>query len=238
MLPSWVWLALGVGLFALSGWLTRSAYRTWCRLRRRRRVVDALQAESSAATLLIRCGYRVLERQVRSTWPVRYGERLLELELRADYLVEQCGQRWVAEVKSGPLVCDLRHGPTRRQLLEYLFAFGADGVLLVDTQSRSVQRVEFPNLTRDAEPRRAGYLWYGVLLGAAVASALFASGLHFWHQRHGRCDQLEGKVWSDPINSSSAPSRNTRRSCRPSATASNCFALDASLKLSRHATST
>lgn len=238
MLPGWLSLAQGTGLLVLGCLLTWSGLRLWQRFRRQRRATNALRAEESGAALLVRHGYRLRERQVRRPWPVRYGEQWFEIDLRADYLVERHGQRWVAEVKSGPLVSDLRHGPTRRQLLEYLLAFGVDGVLLVDTRARSVNPVEFPDLAFTPARHRASQLWFGVLLGAALAAALLTSGMHFWRHQHWCSDQAAGKARSEAISRSSAPKRRTSRTPRRVATASNCLALGTSENLNLQATNT
>ena len=44
---------------------------------------------------------------------------------------------------------DLANRDTRRQLLEYAYVFGLDGVLLVDMAAGAIREVEFPGLARD-----------------------------------------------------------------------------------------
>ena len=75
--------------------------------------------------------------------------------MRADYLVEQDGERLVAEVKTGAEAPELSTAATRRQLLEYRVAFAVEGVLLVCPERGTIQRVEFPFPlpTRSAGPR-------------------------------------------------------------------------------------
>ena len=78
----------------------------------------------------------------------------VEFTLIADYLVERDGRRWVAEVKTGERALDLRHGPTRRQMLEYRHAFDVDGVLLVDAEGQQITRVRFrERATHSPRPR-------------------------------------------------------------------------------------
>lgn len=112
--------------------------------RRRQRAVEARQGELSARALLCELGYVIEAEQPAQPWPVVAGGRAFEIVLRADYLVSSAGEWYVAEVKTGDLVASLRHGPTRRQLLEYQLAYRAQGVLLVDVLGASVLRVEFP----------------------------------------------------------------------------------------------
>lgn len=117
--------------------------------RARRRAARAIAGEDGAAELLQRAGYRIVARQATARWaPLLDGEPY-ETEVRADYLVEADGERLVAEVKTGDEAPRLATAATRRQLLEYLVAFDADGVLLVCPEHGSrgvIHRVEFPGV--------------------------------------------------------------------------------------------
>jgi hypothetical protein len=183
----WVarWRSLGPGggawivfvLVAFGAWLALST-RRWLEGRsRRRRAVRAQRAERDAAGLLEASGFAVLARQQRQRWALEVDGRVLEFTLIADYLVERGGRRWVAEVKTGERALDLRHGPTRRQLLEYQQAFGVAGVLLVDAEGRNLQRVSFvePRLAAAAAPRPSRL----VVFAAGLLSGL-ALGLWLW----------------------------------------------------------
>ena len=118
--------------------------------RAQRRAARALAGEDRAVQLLEAAGYRVVERQARVQWaPLVDGEPYY-LELRADYLVEPDSgdaELLVAEVKTGNDATSLSTAATRRQLLEYHVAFGADGVLLVCPERGTIQRVAFPGLS-------------------------------------------------------------------------------------------
>lgn len=120
--------------------------RAWARQRRVRRALAAGAAERRAESLLRRRGYRVVGRQVRRRWPVVVGGRRDHVDLRVDLVVTRGGRRFVAEVKHGDLVASAAHGPTRRQLLEYLLAYGTDGVLLVDAGAGTIDEIRFPRL--------------------------------------------------------------------------------------------
>jgi len=142
------WLLGALAALVLARWLGR--WRGSARARRRS--ARALAGEAAAAALLERAGYRIVARQATARWaPLLDGEPQ-ELEVRADYLVEGGGERLVAEVKTGDEAPRLETAATRRQLLEYLIAFEADGVLLVcpergDRRARGViHRVEFPGV--------------------------------------------------------------------------------------------
>ena len=108
--------------------------------RRGRRAVDG---ETRAAPLLARAGYAIVARQARITWTPLLDDEPHPIELRADYLVERGGRRFVAEVKTGDVAPSLDTAATRRQLLEYLVAFGVDGVLLVCVERGAIHRVDF-----------------------------------------------------------------------------------------------
>jgi hypothetical protein len=100
--------------------------------------------------MLAAAGYRIVERQATTVWYPRIDGEPLETEVRADYVVEVDGELLVAEVKTGAAAPSVGNAATRRQLLEYLVAFGADGVLLVCPERGVIHRVEFPRCLDDA----------------------------------------------------------------------------------------
>lgn len=136
------WLAGVLAALVIARWL-----RSWRgSARARRRMVRAIAGEDAAAALLARAGYRVIARQARLSWSPLVDGEPQEIELCADYLVEADGERLVAEVKTGDEAPQLATAATRRQLLEYVVAFEADGVLLVSPERRAIQRIDFPGL--------------------------------------------------------------------------------------------
>ncbi len=145
MMSTELWgLALSALLLAILLLLFVEAIRArWRTARRRRLAALARKGEQQAVALLEARGYVIEAEQPTQAWPVLTDERRYDITLRADYLVRYAGQRFVAEVKTGDLVASIRHGPTRRQLLEYQIAYGVAGVVLVDVRARSVQRVRF-----------------------------------------------------------------------------------------------
>ncbi len=160
-----------VGALVLVGtsvWLTLRVLRWLGRRSRQRRAARAQRAERSAAALLTARGFEVLGRQVRQSWALSVDGQELPFTLVADYLVERAGQRWVAEVKTGERSLDLRHGPTRRQLLEYREAFDAHGVLLVDAEGQTLQSVSF----RRSPLRRRGGLPVAFAVGLIAGCLL------------------------------------------------------------------
>jgi hypothetical protein len=145
-LPPGIQLALVAGLFVLALYLGWAARRWWRGLRVRMRAARAQRGELLARWVLQSAGYRIVGDQVACTWPVQIDGRAHDIELRVDYLVERGGLRYVADAKTGRWASSLNNGATRRQLLEYWLAYEADGVLLVDTEKRSVRQVSFPAL--------------------------------------------------------------------------------------------
>ncbi len=134
-------LGLGAVALALAIALRLLATRGSRRSKRRNRV--AQRGETAAERLLERHGYEILERQVQAAWTFHVDGEPVEARVRADLLVQRRGQVYVAEVKTGDRAPDPSHPPTRRQLLEYRFAFDPDGLLLVDMSARRVHEVAF-----------------------------------------------------------------------------------------------
>jgi hypothetical protein len=139
------------------------------RYRRSQLAKRALGAERAGFALLRRLGYVVVDTQVQQVWTVRHGAHHLDVKLRADAIVKRDGRRFIAEVKSSSLVADLKHGPTRRQLLEYAVAYRAEGVLLVDMHAQHVEEITFPGLDVPAPHKKWPYL--------AACALAFALGL-------------------------------------------------------------
>jgi len=157
---------LGIAVAVILAYLSLQLVKHLARRRRMRRAARAAHAERAAARVLIRSGYAIVGRQVRRAWSVLADGEEVGFDLIADYLVESAGTLWVAEVKTGQRALSLRHGPTRRQLLEYRHAFGVEGVLLVDAEAEHVRRIQFREPVRETHSSRAlGWLGAGLVLG-------------------------------------------------------------------------
>ena len=179
-----VWALLGAVALVLSAWSTWRVLIALDRRQRRRRAERARQGEQRAVELLQSAGFRVQARQARIQWACSVNGAPSAFELIADYIVTRQGRTWVAEVKTGAKVPSLRHGPTRRQLLEYQQAFGTQGVVLVDAQNDCLYEVEFAPLglgsagsTGDGERHESTSRLlvvgsFGLAVGVAVGWAL------------------------------------------------------------------
>lgn len=147
--------AMGVGAL-LYGVLTSSIARlkrSWIAKRRAR---IAIQGEHNALALLHQHGYAVLATQCPMTWSIQVNGMAIPIELRADAIVERDGRRYVAEIKTGNEAPHIETAQTRRQLLEYLVAYQADGALLVNMPQYSIQEVQFaPQASAVPAPTRA-----------------------------------------------------------------------------------
>lgn len=100
------------------------------------------RAENDGYRLLEQRGFRVVERQALADVIVEVDGESQVFKVRADALVERDGRRFVAEIKGGESAT-VTSRATRRQLLEYAYAFGVDEVLLVDPNEGRVSRVRF-----------------------------------------------------------------------------------------------
>jgi hypothetical protein len=140
-MPEGLWLAAALALLLFLG--ARWISRWFRRLRIRARLAHARGGEARAAGWLMDLGYEIIGIQVAAEYELWIDEEPLTIGLRADYLVEKGGRRYVAEVKTGKLAPRLDTAATRRQLLEYRVAFGVDGALLVDAEAGTVRVISF-----------------------------------------------------------------------------------------------
>ena len=153
--------------------------RRWTRRRRMSlRMVRAVLGEERAPALLEDRGFAVIGAQVVVDHAVRIDDRVVVVPLRADYLAERDGARYVVEVKTGALAPRIETSATRRQLLEYRIAFDVDGVVLVDAESGRVHEITFPQLERLARPSTSSS-WRVVALALAAVAAVVVAVVRF-----------------------------------------------------------
>lgn len=171
----------------LIAWVSAWGSRWWTKRADTRRRVDlarkAKLAESDAEALAEQLGYAIVGRQVVRKYPLRVGGDVFEVELRVDLVLKKDNELFLAEVKSGDRAPDVQHAPTRRQLLEYAYAFDVEEILLFDMTARTVHPIRFPaedpvptenNETSGSPPptREAGF-WLiiaGMILGLGAAT--------------------------------------------------------------------
>jgi len=143
--PALVGLALVALVLILLGWRLR---RAWLAARLGRRRVRGARAEGRALRLLERHGYTVVAEKEAALARLVVDGAEEAFDLRADIIVEKAGERLVAEVKTGAAAA-VTSRATRRQLLEYAYAYRRGAVLLVDMAEERIVRVEFPDLGRE-----------------------------------------------------------------------------------------
>ena len=138
-------LAIIVGLLALVFVLLGLLGQARARAGRasRGRNARALQGETDAEALLESLGFRIQGRQVGYSGTVWVDGDPVDYGIRVDLVLERSGEFFVAEVKTGELAPDPRHGPTRRQLREYAALLPDHGILLVDVEAGAVHEVQF-----------------------------------------------------------------------------------------------
>src|SRR5262245_59003858 len=91
-------LALALAAVAWAWLLGLALARRWGRRRLRLRMQRARAGEQRAGQLLQQLGYRVLGEQVCAEYALSIDEQPVPIAVRADYLVERAGQRFIAEV--------------------------------------------------------------------------------------------------------------------------------------------
>lgn len=146
----------------------------WARARPRWRIDkhrrQGAHGEVLAERLLTEQGYRVVARQISTRYALLVDGEPQEFALRADFLVERRGRRYVAEAKLGEHAGRLDTSATRRQVLEYCLAFDVPGVLLVDARRRTITLVQLPR--ESARPSSLTPWVLVLLLVAALGLAL------------------------------------------------------------------
>lgn len=166
-------LRLGVSLGAALalGWAAQGGLRLALqRWRGRRAAARGARGERRARALLERAGYRVLAEQPRHLATLRVSGRGERYLLVPDFLCERHGRRYVADAKTGA-GADPGARATRRQLLEYVCAFGVQEALLVDVPAGRIHRLEFGVL-----PQRRRLPWGWLVLASLGLASLLLSG--------------------------------------------------------------
>ncbi len=140
-----------VGGAVISFFIFLFASRALLSLKMSKRVETARYSEEEAEALLKKKGFKIIDRQKR-TDIITYIDGKPNLGyVQADFIVEKSGKRYVAEVKAGEMVSDPTEPSTRRQLLEYKFAYEPYGILLVNMLDRSLHQIDFDLPSPDTE---------------------------------------------------------------------------------------
>ena len=128
--------------------------------------------EKEAVSVLKKSGYKILADQKVERYFIYVDGERRDVEIRPDYIVKKGLKKYVAEVKSGKTASRIATKETRRQIMEYYYMIKCDGVLLVNMESRKIEKIEF------VDKRRGKTLFWGVVI--LVLNLLFLVGNYFW----------------------------------------------------------
>ena len=177
-LPAEAVAALGIALLvvtlAAGSWLSSAWHHARRSARSKARARRAVDGENRSELLLARAGYTLLARQPRLAFLLLLDGDARTVDLRADWLVERGGRRYVADTKTGARAPSLDHAPTRRQLLEYRVAYDVEGVLLIDAETDTIHEVQFPALAPRGGSRARAFATAIALLLLGALGALAA----------------------------------------------------------------
>jgi Holliday junction resolvase-like predicted endonuclease len=163
----------------IGAWLALRIQAARARNRGRRSNQRGQRGEREAERLLEAHGYRIVARQLRTSYRIEIAESTRMIDLVLDFVVERQGEQLVAEVKTGNAASLLNQADTRRQLLEYQLATGSRRVLLVDPEHARISEISFPLSAPRGKtsPWATGALLAGLLLLAALIFLRYVRGL-------------------------------------------------------------
>lgn len=134
---------LAITLLGLGAWGALLIRRTIKRFILRRRFKIAAKAEKAAIKVLESSGFKILKEQVGAENVFSVDGHTARSKVRADFIAEKQGKRYVVEVKSGESAPSPTNSATRRQLLEYEHVFKPDGLVLVNMSAATLHEVAF-----------------------------------------------------------------------------------------------
>jgi len=146
------------------------------RFKLKRQSKTSRRAESVAQHFLEQQGYKIIATQQRVPIVTKVDGREYQNHVKADFIVQKNGLKYVADVKTGAQVKKPTNADIRRQLLEYYLIYRTDGVLLVDMENNKIHNIEFTI-------KQSKYCYQGVkyliamLVGAVFAILLVKGGL-------------------------------------------------------------
>lgn len=138
------------------------------RFKLKRQSKTSRRAERVAEHFLEQQGYKIIAAQERVPIVTKVDGREYQNHVKADFIVQRDGLKYVVDVKTGAQVKKPTNADIRRQLLEYYLIYRTDGVLLVDMENNKIHNIEFTI-------KQSRYCYHGVkYLLAMVAGAVFA----------------------------------------------------------------
>ncbi|MCA9246325.1 MAG: hypothetical protein KDA42_04390 [Planctomycetales bacterium] len=167
-----VYLLLAAGLLVIGAYAALKVQRWSDQRRMRARFRKGRVGEASALALLEREGFEILDDQATRESGLWVDDQWVAVTVRADYLAQRAGERFVVEVKTGQSAPNPASRATRRQLLEYSLVYDVDGVILADMEAERLVRIRFPRAAPNARPPRRSSLPYALLAGTLAAGLL------------------------------------------------------------------
>lgn len=159
------YIAISIFCLTLGGYLAIKIKR-WINIRAmKKRFKAGATAERNAVPLLKRNGFKITDDQPGRNCFFEVDGEKIKYNVRADYLAERKGKKYVVEVKSGEKAPDPNFSDTRRQLLEYDHVYRPDGLILADMKNVVLKTIEF-NIDRPS------YTWLDKLKAAALFLAI------------------------------------------------------------------
>jgi len=125
-------------------WVGVRILRMWNRYWTQRRFARGRAGEESAEKFLRNRGYSIISTQEAKVVEMTVDGDAVPVTVIADFILSKEGKHFVAEVKTGMKAVEPDYTPTRRQLLEYAFAFRPDGLILVDMEAKKEMAIGFP----------------------------------------------------------------------------------------------
>ena len=129
-----------IALLSMLIWVSNRGKR-----RNRIRQKAAYAGEAKALDLLEASGFSIEASQFRKSTGLWVNGEWVDTEVRVDFVGHRKGRPCVIEVKTGELAPNPRHGPTRRQLLEYSLLFPERDIYLLDMTEGLAHLIEFPH---------------------------------------------------------------------------------------------
>jgi len=138
----------------------------------RHRFAKAEKKEIAAKVFLKKHGYEIISAQKEFSYNIKVNGSPSPVSLRFDYQVKKRGKLYIAEVKSGKSAISIKNPATRRQLLEYCYATKSKGILLIDMENNSINKITFNNIKIQTLPVFIAGLTTGVVICITIISLL------------------------------------------------------------------
>ncbi|MGI6225426.1 MAG: hypothetical protein ACOYJ1_04140 [Peptococcales bacterium] len=132
-------LILGILLGSFLFFFINKKYKTY---KIKKMLRNARRGEKDAISFLNKAGYYIVDIQKKHPITVYIDDKPHASFVQADFIVSKSGKKYIVEVKTGKRT-RATTALVRRQLLEYYLVFKPHGILLLDMENVTLQKVEF-----------------------------------------------------------------------------------------------